>query len=121
MGRCKYCGEYAGFLSKYHKECQLVKSNAWQNILNEIETTIVDGSDLGTLRSKIISIGKSSFIDSNEIKDLLAMGFSNAVRRFLDDGVLSRQQEEFSTLFKFHFNQSSLFISTTRPPCLRII
>jgi len=104
MGKCKYCGEYAGFLSKYHKKCQQVKSNAWQNILNEIETTIVDGSNLGTLRSKIVSIGKSSFIDSNEIKDLLAMGFSNAVRRFLEDGVISKEEEESATLFKSHFN-----------------
>lgn len=104
MSRCKYCGEHAGFLSKYHKKCHQVKSNAWQNLLNEIETTIVEGNDLGTLRSKIVSIGKSSFIDSNEIKDLLAMGFSNAVRRFLEDGILSRQEEESATLFKSHFN-----------------
>jgi len=107
MGRCKYCGEYAGFLSKYHKKCHEIKSDAWQNLLNEIETTIVEGSDLVALKSKIISVCKSRFIDSSEIKDLLAMGFSNAVRRFLEDGVLSKQEEEYATSFKFHFNLSS--------------
>jgi len=104
MGRCKYCGEYAGFLSKYHKKCQEIKSDAWQNLLNEIETTIVEGDDLVALKSKIISVCKSSFIDSSEIKDLLAIGFSNVVRRFLEDGVLSKQEEKSATLFKSHFN-----------------
>jgi hypothetical protein len=107
MGRCKYCGGRAGFLSKYHTKCHQIKSNAWQNLLNEIESTIVEGNDLGALKSKIISVCNSSFIDTNEIKDLLAMGFSNAVRRFLEDGVLSRQEEEYATSFKFHFNLSS--------------
>ena len=107
MGRCKYCGENAGFLSKYHKKCQQAKSDAWQSLLYEIETAIVEGSDLGTLKSKIISTCKSSFIDSNEIKDLMAMGFNNAVKRFLEDGVLSREEEESATLFKSHFNLTS--------------
>ncbi len=107
MGRCKYCGEHAGFLSKYHKKCHQIKSNAWQNLLNEIESAIVEGKDLGALKSKIISVCNSSFIDTNEIKDLLAMGFSNAVRRFLEDGVFSKQEEEYATSFKFHFNLSS--------------
>jgi len=103
MGRCKYCGEYAGFLSKYHEKCHEIKSNAWQDLLTEIETTIVEGSNLGTLKNKIISLGKSSFIDSSEIKDLLAMGFSNAVRRFLEDGVLSMQEEGSARSFISHF------------------
>jgi len=103
MGRCKYCGEHVGFLSKYHKKCHQVRSNAWQNLLNEIETTIVDGSDLGTLRCKIVSVGKSSFIDENEIIDLLAIGYNNAVERFLEDGVLSKQEEESAKSFISHF------------------
>ena len=104
MGRCKYCGEHTGFLSKYHKKCYQVKSHAWQNLLNEIETTIIEGSDLETLRCKIVYIGKSSFIDENEIKDLLATGYSNALEKLLEEGVLSRQKEESATLFKLHFN-----------------
>ena len=107
MGRCKYCDENAGFLAKYHKKCQQARSDAWRNLLYEIETAIVEGSDLGTLKSKIISTCKSSFIDSYEIKDLMSMGFSNAVKRFLEDGVLSREEEEFATLFKSHFNLTS--------------
>jgi hypothetical protein len=106
MGRCKYCGEHAGFLSKYHKKCHQVRSSAWQNLLIEIKSAIVEGSDLGALKSKIISLSKSSFIDTNEIKDLLAIGYSNAVRRFLEDGVLSKQEEEYATSFKSHFSLS---------------
>jgi hypothetical protein len=103
MGRCKYCGEPAGFLSKYHKECEQVKLDAWQKLLSKIETAIVKGSDLDALKSKIVSVSKASFIDSNEITDLLAMGFNNAVRRFLEDGVLSKEEEESAKLFIFHF------------------
>jgi len=103
MGRCKYCGKYSGFLTKYHTKCHQIKSSAWQNLLNKIETAIVKGSDLGALKSKIISVCKSSFIDTNEIKDLLAMGFSNAVRRFLEDGVLSKQEEGSAKSFISHF------------------
>ncbi len=36
------------------------------------------------------------------------MGFNNAVRRFLEDGVLSKQEEEYAISFKSHFNLSSL-------------
>ena len=114
MSRCKYCGEHVGFLSKYHKKCQQVKSDAWQKLLNEIETTIVNGSNLGTLRSKIVSIGKSSFIDSSEINYLLAMGFSNAVGRFLEDGVLSRQEEESATLISLTRLDISITLSTKK-------
>jgi len=106
MSRCKYCGEHAGFLTKYHTKCHEVKSSAWQNLLSEIESAIVEGSDLGALKTKIISLSKSSFIDTNEIKDLLAIGYSNAVRRFLEDGVLSKQEEEYATSFKSHFSLS---------------
>jgi len=38
MSRCKYCGEHAGFLTKYHSKCHEVKSSAWQNLLIEIES-----------------------------------------------------------------------------------
>ena len=52
MGKCKYCGEKAGFLSSYHKECESKYSNGKKDLIQAIEESIVSGSDLGFLSNK---------------------------------------------------------------------
>ena len=68
MSRCKYCGEHAGFLTKYHTKCHEVKSSARQNLLSEIESAIVEGSDLGALKTKIISLSNQVLLIQTRLK-----------------------------------------------------
>jgi len=94
MSKCKFCGQKAGFLSSYHKDC-LDKHNIGINkILQVIEDTLTNEIDFSNLAAHIQLIANSSFIRPEEINDLYADGFENAVDKFLDDGVLSNEEEE---------------------------
>ena len=106
MGKCKYCGESAGFLSKKHKECELKYISAKEQLIQEIEQSIVSGKDLQFLSNKIETVSHSSFIKGEERNTLLALGFEKAVEKFLEDGVLSPEEEDYASEFIGHFSLS---------------
>lgn len=94
MGKCKYCNQSAGFLKNKHKECEERYNNGKKDIIGLIETTIIETTDYPNLKNDIEIISINSFIDKSETNDLISKGFDNVVEKFLDDGVLSKDEEE---------------------------
>lgn len=101
---CKFCGQPAGFLRSVHKECELAHSNALVSIPNEITQSITSTSDFSNLNNEITSLAKTAYVNQNELSELYSLGFDKAVENFLDDGVISKDEEERISGFKKYFN-----------------
>lgn len=94
MGKCKFCNQSAGLFKNRHKECEEKYNNGKKEIIRLIETKIVKATDYPNLRTDIENISKNSFIESIEVNELITLGFDNAVEKFLDDSVLSKDEEK---------------------------
>jgi len=94
MGKCKYCHQEAGFLKSKHKACEEKNNNGKKNIVGLIESTITTTTDFQNLQKDVELISESSYIGMNEVQELIAFGFDNAVEKFLEDGILSKEEEE---------------------------
>jgi hypothetical protein len=101
---CKFCGQPAGFFRSVHKECKLAHSNAMTSIPNEISKSINSTSDFTNLSHEVSASAKTGFINQNELNDLYTLGFDKAVENFLDDGVISKDEENKISNYKKYFN-----------------
>lgn len=72
MGKCKYCGRQAGFLSYVHKECERLHSQGLceckefieANLFNPTETTV-------KISGAIDSFKCENFLNDEEIKEII--------------------------------------------------
>lgn len=101
---CKFCGQPAGFLRSVHKECELAHSNALISIPNEISQSITSTSDFSNLSNKVATIAKTGFVNQTELNELYTLGFDKAVETFLDDGIISNEEEEKISNYTKYFN-----------------
>lgn len=117
MGKCKYCGNPAGFLRSKHAECEeqhqqreRVIQGGRQRIAIEVLRAIKDSGNFDNLEKAISEIEQSSFVPSSERKDLLVKGWENSVEQFLEDGILDTTEEKRLVEFKerFALSQSDL-------------
>jgi len=110
MGTCKYCGQKAGFLKSKHKECEDKYKNGKSEIIKLVESAIAETSDFNKLKSDIEKISNESFIKQEELEGLYVAGFDNVLEIFLDDDILSEEEEERIRVFRdfFNFNQDVL-------------
>lgn len=104
MGKCIYCGEKAGFFKSIHKECEKAFNQGKIQYINEIKSTIVSGNGFNSLESKLDNIRKNNYVKTNHHNLLLTKAFDSAVESFLDDGILSTEEEDKIKEFQNHFN-----------------
>jgi hypothetical protein len=113
MGICKYCGENAGFLRKQHKACHEKYLKGWNTIINKVTDTISEKTDFKSLEKNVELIASESFVKKESYPILLVKGFDNAVEKFLEDGIISEEEENRVSDFKDHFNLSQDQIDET--------
>lgn len=113
MGKCKYCGNPAGFLSSKHAECEeqhqqreRVIQGGRQQIAIEVLRAIKESGNFYSLESTISEIEQSSFVPLSERNDLLVKGWENSVDQLLEDGILDATEENRLIEFKNHFSLS---------------
>ena len=104
MSICKYCGQKAGFFKNVHSECELLHSNGKTIIVNDIYESLSTSPDLQVLESEIKITQESSFITPSEMSDLYVLAFDKTIDTFLDDGVISTEEESKIVNFKDYFN-----------------
>jgi hypothetical protein len=106
MGNCTYCGLKAGFLKSKHAECESKFIESKKKIVLFITESITKDSDFNILDDAVHLIANTNFIKPEELDDLYTNGFDKAVELFLDDGILSVDEEEKITKFKKYYNFS---------------
>ncbi|MFX0142010.1 MAG: hypothetical protein ACFFDN_50705 [Candidatus Hodarchaeota archaeon] len=106
MGNCQYCGKPTGFLKKKHPECERLHKNGWKSMLETAKKSVMSGEGFNSLLPQLENLARKSYISKGKIREVLIQGWSNAVTDFLDDGVLSEEEEKYLTEFQEHFNLS---------------
>ncbi|QTY27793.1 hypothetical protein [Flavobacterium sp. CS20] len=106
MGKCIYCGEKVGFLKKKHKECEFKFQQGKNEYVEVIKSSILDESNFNGLEEKLKSIRQQSYLSENLHNDLTTKAFDLAVEHFLEDGILSPDEEEKVEIFKDRFQLS---------------
>ena len=126
MGKCRYCGNPAGFLRSKHSECDELNQSGRQRIAIEVLRAIKDSGNFDNLERAIAKIEQSAFILSSERKAHLVKGWEDSVEQFLEDGILDTTEEQRLLAFKEHFalSQSDLdkngaLTKTTKAAILR--
>lgn len=104
MGNCIYCGQKAGFLKSKHKDCESNYFDSKNKIIENICTAITKNSDFDNLENEIKEIAQKNFVKPDEIIDSYTKGFDKAVDSFLDDGILTTEEEDKISKFKTHYN-----------------
>lgn len=99
MGRCKYCGQKAGFLSNKHKDCEIKYNDGKSEIIKMIEDTIISSNDYNKIKTDIVRTSNDSFIKEEELDSIYTSAFDNTVEHFLEDGILSEEEENKLTQF----------------------
>jgi hypothetical protein len=103
MGNCLFCGQKAGFFKKKHAACETSYILGKHDIIQRIIKAISETSDFQTLDNEISKIAMQSYINGNEIKNLYVEGFDEAVNLFLDDGILSIEEEEKTLKYRQYY------------------
>jgi hypothetical protein len=106
MGKCIYCNEKAGFLSTRHRECELKFKQGKNDFIKQVRATIIGSKDFISLDSILENITQVGFINKDLQHELTLTAFDSAVEYFLEDGILSHDEEESVSLFKKHFGLS---------------
>lgn len=104
MGKCIFCGLKAGFLKRKHKDCETNYFNGKKKIIDNICSTIIQNADFNNLENEVNIIAERNYIKTNEIVELYTKGFDNAVESFLNDGILTIEEEDKISKFKTHYN-----------------
>ena len=110
MGNCLYCGTSAGFLRKEHAECRQKNEQGRKDMVALAAEAVKSGKDLDTLRQRLASVAGSSFVPASEIKTALVQEWEQAVSSFLEDNVLSEEEEARLVTFskQLDFTQADL-------------
>jgi hypothetical protein len=104
MGNCKFCGKPAGFLHSEHTECEQLHENSEKQIVAEISQALSPSGSLDALQSRLTEIAQDGYISENERQTLLVQGWTDAVNRYLEDGVLDESEETRLVEFKNRFS-----------------
>ena len=100
MGNCKFCGKLAGFLHTEHTECEQLHENSKKQIVTEISQALSPSGSLDALQSRLTEIAQDGYISEKERQTLLVQGWTDAVDRYLEDGVLDESEEKRLVEFK---------------------
>lgn len=106
MGDCKYCGKPVGFFRSKHAECDQQFENGKREILAAISEVVAESGAFDGLLARITSIAHRSYIADTERHSLLALGWTNTVDKFLEDGVLDELEEKRLMEMKERFSLS---------------
>jgi len=93
MGKCKYCGLSAGWFRDEHKECKQINVKSLADISALSCQAIIEHMDENETRSLILELQLQGHVSKQALETAVGEGIKSAVEHFLDDNVLSEQEE----------------------------
>ena len=90
MGRCRYCGEDAGFFRRQHAVCRH-RHEVGLGMMVVLARAVSDrGCDEVDLRSQLEGIAESSLCDDHDVAEVLDTARSESSRAAMADVVVPR-------------------------------
>lgn len=72
MGKCKYCGKEAGFLSSIHKECEELHTQGLSECKEFVETTLFNPSETPAKITDTLEVFRQkNFLSEDEIRQII--------------------------------------------------
>jgi hypothetical protein len=99
MALCKYCGTNAGLFKSVPKECEAAYNSGISQISQIISDSQVHMPLFYIRDAEIREIARNSFINEEELNSLISSGFDKIGESFLEDGILTVEEE--TTLIEF--------------------
>jgi hypothetical protein len=93
MGQCIYCGTSAGLFRKKHKECESKHLEARGLIVSRVREAFIKDSSFAPMEKEVQTWAASGHVKQEEIPTLYAEGLESAVEAYLEDGVLTKEEE----------------------------
>ncbi len=93
MAKCRYCGQTAGFLGEYHKQCKERYEAGWESMVASASKAARTGEGLDSLEGALSREAESSLVRKESIQEALVQGWERALQENLDDNVLSGEEE----------------------------
>lgn len=110
MGRCVICGEPAGFIRTTHRACRARFKQGKYELADLVARSTNPGQNAEGLIERIEELRDRVKLDTSAFRSALVSGWGKAVERALDDGVLSKDEEEMLAEIrsKYGLSQSDL-------------
>lgn len=93
MGKCKYCGQDAGFFQSRHTECEQRHLNGITRVKKIIADCFRHKKDFYLHKSEIEATCRESFISEEMRRDIYCESFDAAIEQYLNDGVIDLEEE----------------------------
>ena len=106
MGTCTYCNQPAGFLRSKHRECEEKYNQGWKDMINVASDGALGTATLENLNTKMTDIAKSHYVSVDKIRTALISGWEKSVDHYLEDGILTVEEESKLTSFAERFSLS---------------
>ena len=117
MGRCIFCGQEAGMLRKKHVKCECSYKSGFNKMAELVRDVITLSANFDELDPLLNQICHDTFNQQRKQEAILS-GWDLSINHFLEDGVLSAEEEvkidKFMKHFKFNLDDLDKNNSYTR-------
>ena len=103
MGNCIYCGQKAGMLKKKHDKCERNYKSGFNKMVEQVKDVITFRSGYNEINPFLNAICHDTF-NQYRRQEAILTAWDLAVEYFLEDGVLSVDEEDKIEKFMKHFN-----------------
>src|SRR5689334_9839455 len=93
MGNCSICGQPAGWFRKIHTDCETRYRAGLDELISVATSAVLNPPQCDTLMERSRAIAQPNRISDANIRDAMVVGWERALDRFLDDGILSQEEE----------------------------
>jgi len=99
MGKCKFCGKSAGLFKKVHNDCKLKNKQGLDALEKKLDKFTEDNPCLIKI-DELKEIANQSYIPLNKLDEILVNKYVNLLDLFLDDGILTIDEEKILESFQ---------------------
>lgn len=93
MGKCKYCGQDAGFFHSKHAECEQRHLSGIAQLRSILAACFQNNEDFYLHQSEINAICRDSYIANDALRNIYCECFDAAIEQYLNDGIIDQAEE----------------------------
>ncbi|MDE6447360.1 MAG: hypothetical protein K2L35_03475 [Muribaculaceae bacterium] len=93
MGKCKYCGQDAGFFRSQHAECEQSHQNGIARIMAILAGCFERKEDFYLHQNELQAICREAFVTDDICRQIYCRAFDAAIEQYLDDGIIDNDEE----------------------------
>ncbi|MDE6330737.1 MAG: hypothetical protein K2L83_08535 [Muribaculaceae bacterium] len=93
MGKCKYCGQNAGFFSSKHDACEQRHQAGIVRFKDILAQCFQNNEDFYLHQNEIMTIRRDAYLSDDLCRELYCQSFDDAIEQYLDDGIVDATEE----------------------------